>query len=165
MLYDAAGARLVQPEDRLMRTAIASYAILLAVVAVASARDDDAKKAQESLQGKWKLVAGEMGGMKMPEGALENGSWVIKDNHYTFRAAEQTEKGTIKLDPGKKPAAIDLEITEGGDKGKTQVGIYKLEGDKLTVCVARAGDKERPTEFKTKEGTEQLMFTFQRDKP
>jgi uncharacterized protein (TIGR03067 family) len=162
MLYDAAGARLVQPEDPFMRTAIASYSILLAVVAVASARDDDTKKAQESFQGKWKLVASEVGGMKLPE---EGGTWVVKDNHYTFRAGDQTEKGTIKLDPGKKPAAIDLEITEGMDKGKTQVGIYKLEGDKLTVCVARAGDKERPTEFKTKEGTQELMFVFQREKP
>jgi hypothetical protein len=51
------------------------------------------------------------------------------------------------------------EITGGPYKS---VGIYQLDGDKLTVCLNRSG-KERPTTFKTSaEGPNERLFVLKR---
>ena len=71
----------------------------------------------------------------------------VKGDKYTFSAGDSTEEGTIKLDTEKKPATLDFDITAGNDKGKQQIGIYKVEKDGITICLARPGEKDRPTEF------------------
>jgi len=51
------------------------------------------------------------------------------------------------------------------EKGKRQYGIYKLEGDKFTVCITPAGSPEgdRPKDFATKD-TANVVFVFERIK-
>ena len=62
--------------------------------------------------------------------------------------------GTIKLDPGAEPAAIDFEHTEGTFKSRTWQGIYELDGDLLTICDdAPDVNRERPAAFETKQLT------------
>jgi uncharacterized protein (TIGR03067 family) len=53
----------------------------------------------------------------------------------------------------------------GAEKGKRQYGIYKLEGDKWTVCITgpRATEGDRPKDFITK-GTANAVFVFEREK-
>ena len=58
---------------------------------------------------------------------------------------------------------IDAVRNTGPDKGKTEPGIYKIEGDTLTYCVTDIG-KERPTAFATKEGTKNSLFVLKRVK-
>ena len=50
------------------------------------------------------------------------------------------------LDPEKKPKQIDWVGIKGRHVGDKIQGIYKLEGDILTICHA---GKDRPTEFKS----------------
>jgi uncharacterized protein (TIGR03067 family) len=55
----------------------------------------------------------------------------------------------VKIDVDAKPnPTLDLMIDEGPEdaKGKLSKCIYKLDGEKLTVCVSAPG-KERPKEF------------------
>jgi hypothetical protein len=48
---------------------------------------------------------------------------------------------------------------------KKQYGVYKLEGDKFTVCITHAGSAEgdRPKDFTTK-NTTHVVFVFERVK-
>jgi uncharacterized protein (TIGR03067 family) len=136
----------------------------LLLIAADTAKDDGAKKEMDKLQGTWKLVSGEFSGKPLAGGDLEGAEFTIKGDKYTFKQGEMTEEGTIKVDPSKKPPTVDLAITSGGDKGKAQLGIYKLEGDKFTVCFSKAGATERPAALSTKEDSDQLLFGFKKEK-
>jgi uncharacterized protein (TIGR03067 family) len=74
---------------------------------------------------------------------------------------EDTIVGTHKVDPTKKPKEIDAMDTEGPYKGKTVLGIYKLEKGEFTVCFAPPG-KDRPKEFSTKSGTGELLHVWKK---
>ena len=59
---------------------------------------------------------------------------------------------------------LDLIIDEGPEdaKGKTSKCIYKLDGEKLILCVSLPG-KDRPKEFEQSEG-ESFLFELKKEK-
>jgi uncharacterized protein (TIGR03067 family) len=63
-----------------------------------------------------------------------------------------------RLDEGKSPGAIDLVVNRPSGPVRALLGIYKLEGDRFTLCVA-LGDR-RPTEFKAAAG--QIVLHYER---
>jgi uncharacterized protein (TIGR03067 family) len=129
-------------------------------------KGDDAKKEKEKLQGAWRAESAEQGG-KVQADANEHLLVFEGDNFSIKRGDQVIIKGTFTLDPSKKPKAIDMKITEGRreeDKDKTVHGIYELEKDTLKWCTAEPGNKERPKEFATKEGTRLLFVTLKKEK-
>ena len=80
-----------------------------------------------------------------------------------IQGKDKEHKGTFKLDASKKPKQIDITPTDGDEKDKVIHGIYSLEKDELKICIAR-GDKERPTEFESKEGSGHMLVTLKRAK-
>src|SRR5262249_61842606 len=90
---------------------------------------------------------------------------------YTFALKKGDEvglKGTFKLDPSKKPRAVDMTITEGGregEKGKVLHGIYELGKGTLKWCTSEPGGSGRPKEFSTKEGVNHMLVTLKKEKP
>ena len=65
-----------------------------------------------------------------------------------FKDGTSLIKGTVKLDPSKKPKTADWAV-EGTDI--VAKGIYEVDGDKLKHCYSL---KDRPTEFASKSGSE-----------
>lgn len=135
---------------------------------VAAAPGDKDKKDEKGdlkkFEGNWVFAAWESAGEALPAEARETAKLSIKGDKYTFEFGGMTEEGTIKLDAGKKPATIDLSITDGQDKGKNQVGIYKIDGDKITICLAAPGAPDRPTEFKSTEDNGFILATVKKAK-
>src|SRR5205823_3799816 len=99
------------------------------------------------------------------------GTWVPTDDQgidskWTFEG--QTLKASVngsdytckvKLDPAAQPeSTIDLAIEDGPEdsKGMISKGLFKLKGDKLTLCVSMPG-KDRPKQFETTEGEAHLF--------
>jgi len=96
------------------------------------------------IQGSWKGIKLEVEGKSAPAELVDKGKYVFKGNKLTiFEGDKQVGEATFSLDSAKKPQTIDLTPTEGKAKGKTMYGIYRIEGDTLTLCI---GEK-RPTEF------------------
>jgi uncharacterized protein (TIGR03067 family) len=146
-----------------MRATVAVIAVL-ALVCTAAAAEDVVKKEMAQLEGEWSMQSGEADGMSMPKEMVSTGKRVAKDGVTTITiGGELYFKAKFTIDPAKKPKAIDYAMTEGPTKGKTHLGIYELDGDTLKFCFAAPG-KDRPTEFKSKEGSGWTFSVWKRDK-
>jgi len=133
----------------MLRLSITALTCLLVLACVwADDKEDAAKKEQDKFQGDWTIVG--------QDDALLN----IKGAEYTFTLGDTKEKGKFKFNPATKPAQLDVDITEGTDSGKKQVGIYVLKDDTLKMCFAKAGETKRPEKFEASGDGEIILFTF-----
>jgi len=115
----------------------------------------DVKKELEALQDDWTMVAREQNGKKYDELFKVT----LKGNEWQLTAQGKVTTTTFKIDPSKNPKTIDL-MTPGGTVSE---GIYKLEGDTLTVCRTLNQKKvARPKEFKSDGGN--LLIVLKREK-
>jgi uncharacterized protein (TIGR03067 family) len=134
------------------------------VFLAAGGAQDAAKKELALLEGEWSMMSGEANGFSMPKEMVKTGKRVAKEGETTISMGGQVYfKAKYTIDPSKKPKAIDYVMTAGPTKGKTQLGIYELDGDTVKFCFAAPG-KDRPTEFSAKEGSQRTMSVWKRDK-
>jgi len=119
----------------------------------------------DRIQGAWVPVSILIDGQQLDKDELGEIKVLIKGDGYTVTNAGQVaDRGSFTLDPAKKPKAIDSTPAQGPDKGKSMPGIYELGGDTLKLCVARPG-KERPADFASKAGSDQVFYVLKRAKP
>jgi uncharacterized protein (TIGR03067 family) len=149
-----------------MRKLIGVLVVLAAPLLQAADADDDVKKELKALQGTWKAVAFEAGGAPIPKDGFPEFTFIVgADGKSTARMGKSDTTATITVNPRKDPRTIDNRHESGASKGKMQYGIYKLEGDKWTVCMTPPGAEAigRPKDFATK-GTTNVVFVFERVK-
>jgi uncharacterized protein (TIGR03067 family) len=115
----------------------------------------------DKLQGTWHVSSLETDGQKMPAGTFDGSMMVIEGNTFRSLGMGATSEGTIELDPAKKPKAFHLLFTVGHAAGTRNVGIYKLDAGKWTICLATRGTR-RPEKFATKPGTGLALETLER---
>ena len=127
-------------------------------------KDEAARKDLLKLQGTWKLVSGMQAGTPLPAAQLASITMVIQDNLYEFRNSEETEKGKLVLDPGKKPAQFDIIITSGSFQGQKQLGIYEITGAKVRFCITMPDDPKRPEKFESTQANQCMIFEFEQGK-
>jgi uncharacterized protein (TIGR03067 family) len=143
------------------------FLIALTTVTISSVRaaDDEAiKKEIAQLQGEWSMVSGSANGQPMPAEMLRQMKRVCKgDETTTTMAGQLFMKAKISINPSKNPKTIDYRMTDGPTKGKTQLGIYEVDGDTFRSCFATPG-AERPTDFSSKPGDGRTVSTWKRDK-
>jgi uncharacterized protein (TIGR03067 family) len=114
----------------------------------------------DPLEGIWELTSVEV------EGETNQGSEMLltcQKGSYTLKIGDrQIEAGKYKIDAQANPKTIDLEITDGDDRGKKQLGIWKKEGDQLTVCFAFPAAEVRPKEFTGAKGSKQILVRLKK---
>ena len=108
---------------------------------------------KETLSGTWEQVTVETPVGKVPDDLV----WTFEKDTVTARRKAESEKVFLKYalaaDSGKDPKEISLTV-EHGERKWVQHGIYKLDGDRLTICLgvatgdAAVNESERPTEYK-----------------
>jgi uncharacterized protein (TIGR03067 family) len=133
---------------------------------VARADEPNAAKDEEALQGLWQAVELEHAGEKAPAEAVMKFQVRIKGNKIVFNPDTEKREHTFALDPKTNPKAMDLTPSDGAAKGqKLPCAIYKLDGDKLTICIDKEGKAgKRPAEFKTAAGDGFALLKFERVK-
>lgn len=129
-----------------MKTRLVLAAALLVATSLVWA--GDAAKDKKALQGTWTFKAGD-----------KDGTLTFAGGKFKAVMGDETFEGTFKIDPSKKPAAIDMAVKKGPKfEGMTSLGIYKLEDDKLTWCANEPGRTERPKEFSETLGDQKVLL-------
>lgn len=139
------------------------WTIWAAVLALGLGRAEASPGKDDGLQGTWKPVQAELGGVMLPEAGLAPLRLLLGKGITVLTGAESPDRGTVTVDPSKKPAAMDVLGTEGPNKGRTFPAIYELEGDRLRICYDLSG-KQCPEEFRTAKGTRLYLVSDERVK-
>jgi len=131
-----------------------------------SAHHDAVKEELQKLEGRWAQVSVEADGQKL-DGPTDGPSITIIGDTWIERSATGESRSTVVINPAKDPKWIDRSFTLG--RGPIILpGIYKLEGDTLTVCMPFpfGGDRsklnQRPKAFATKPGDPFIITVFKR---
>ena len=115
----------------------------------------------DKLQGTWNVISLEADGQMMPATVFNGAKIVIKGTKFKSIGMGATYEGAVELDSSTKPKAFDLLFTAGHARGDRNLGIYKLVGDRWTICLATRGN-ERPGKFAATPGTGFALETLER---
>ena len=144
------------------------YLLLMAALGLllGAAPSQDADKDLKRMQGTWRIAEREYEGKTMKDegGKLPEMILATTGNKYVIRVGKKEfDRGTLKVDSGKKPKEMDVLSETGPLKGKVLRGIYELKEDTMRACFGPA-DGDRPSEFDTKKGKGRVMVWYEREK-
>jgi uncharacterized protein (TIGR03067 family) len=133
---------------------------LAAVVAATTVALADDAKELKSLDGTYMTEKVTIKGGDQSEG-FKDVKLVIADGKYTVTAFGTEDKGTVTVDAGKTPKAMDIEGTDGPNKGKKYPAIYEFKDGTLTICYG-LDEKTRPTKFESTKETDTMLVVYKR---
>ena len=118
-----------------------------------------AKTDEELIQGKWRVrelwTKGELEDDPKLKATYTQSVYTFSGNQLISHWKEKlTSKGTYKLDSTKNPKEMIAKVKIFTGQEFTKPYIYKIEGDKLTLCLGET----MPTDFTTKNGKRMLII-------
>lgn len=142
----------------MLRLVTAAF-LFVASVALATEPEGDLK----AFQGTWVIAEATLAG-RDHIGDFKGMKLTVTGEKYEIDFGKNSEKGTLKIDPEKKPKQIDLTTRDGGPfKGRNLPGIYEFKDDTVVLCL-NSEKPDRPTVFEAKEKTPFMLLTFKREK-
>ena len=128
-----------------------SYVVVFSLALSAPVPED---AALEALAGEWVVIESETFGRS---GDLHVGDVLkFEDDSLTHESGAKPLSYRLRVGTKAEPSQMDWRPAEPDDAKWSHRGIYKIDGDKLTVCVLSRfesdDEKDRPTEFRTKAG-------------
>ncbi len=106
----------------------------------------------ERLQGTWSVKSLEVEGQKMPPSMLADAQIVIKGKRFSSTGMGAVYEGTLTINSSADPPHLDMKFDAGPEKGNTNPGIYKFEGEDWKLCLATRG-AIRPARFASVPGS------------
>jgi uncharacterized protein (TIGR03067 family) len=122
------------------------------------------KPAEPKQDGVWKPIAAVLGGVRLPETALNAITLKITGENYevTVEGEKEPDKGTRTLDTTTTPKRMTIKSTDGPNRGKTFLAIYETkDANSMRVCYDLSGT-DFPKEFKAPKGTQLYLVGYRR---
>lgn len=161
-IVDLSLAGLMAGEARLLQGAAASA---LHLADDPKTKEDADGRELDRHQGTWLATSFVRDGTGSPPEVVGSIRRVVVGDHVVWtRDGKSFAATTVELDPAQEPMTIDVIPDGGPSRGERVPGIYKLEGDTLTICMGEPG-RGRPKEFKAVKGSGSTLMTFRRAKP
>ena len=138
-------------------------ALMTLVFLVPATSQADEKAELKKLAGNYKGIGMKRDGKNdLPSGfefelTVEKNQFILI---FSSKGEERKRPMTVKIDGSKTPKQIDFLKKDGTVRS---LGIYKLEGGKLTVCFKKKTG-ERPKTFESKAGSKNMVLIFERVK-
>jgi len=117
---------------------------------------------RRELAGTWQAVTYALYGQKVSDDDIREMQLVFDAEGNTKALKDGTVfvASSTKIDPTANPATIDITFTFTVGEGKgTWLGIYKIEGDLLTICRSADG-KPRPSQFDASPGSGLTLISY-----
>lgn len=155
----------------IIKSCPATAGLVLAAIACGAdaPKDNAAKEDVKKLQGTWQVTEWVDASEKpAPADEIKEYTFEFKGDRVTLRKTKD-DGATVfefKLDASKQPKWIDLTFADAmlGTLG----GIYKIDGEELTICVIDKPGKDkpgpRPTEFKASKARNAGVFVLKKVK-
>src|SRR5436309_545271 len=88
-------------------------------------------------QGTWAATSSIFDGQPAPADLVRSIKRIVTGDHVVWERDGKRFAGTkVQLNPAPEPKTIDVIPDGGRNRGERILGIYKLEGDRLTICMA-----------------------------
>lgn len=142
--------------------------LLLAAIGIAAPALKDLPRKDQSPVGEWQVESVVSGGRPRPVGAepfrytfTADGKWYL---HRGPLEPDETVERAYFTDPKADPPRIDLRYDPAEQESRVGQGIFKVEGDTLTICLRRRGTG-RPKAFESTPDVPTTLYVFKRVKP
>ena len=109
----------------------------------------------------WIPVSAELNGQPFPAEILRTMQLSIDKRDYIVNVGGVLDWGIIIVDPEKVPMTMYIIGTEGPNKRKTFLAIYKIADGHLVICYDLDG-RNRPTEFRSKPHSQIFLVEYRR---
>ena len=140
--------------------------LVLSLTLAAPALKDPPKKATD-LTGEWVVESSVYGGRPRPVGKEPQRYVFAADGTWTIYRGERKLYGNraYRTDPDADPPAITLKYEADLQDGSEALGIFKVDGDVLTLCYSRSGIQSRPAAFASPAGSRLNLLILKRARP
>jgi uncharacterized protein (TIGR03067 family) len=111
----------------------------------------------EAIKGRWQLTSRIADGVPSDAELVRSRTMVVGDGAYTlYNGGQEVLSVKFKVDATQQPAHFDVP-----EPHLNNLGVLKLEGDVLTLCLGPARGA-RATEFASPKGTGRILVTYSR---
>jgi uncharacterized protein (TIGR03067 family) len=114
-----------------------------------------------SLEGEWEFESLQVDGGDVAPQMLSGSRLLIDGDRFRMESPMANYDGEFGIDVDEAPQHIDIEFVEGPEAGNWSYGIFRLEGDRLTICLGLTG-ASRPADFTTSSGSGHALETLRR---
>lgn len=144
-------------------TRLLAVAVVVTTALTGCLEPDPHLKEKRALLGSWLVVYSEQAGENVNSMDLDGLDLIFEEGVIMRRELGSLQKTfSYQIDPTQRPRAIDLTILSGPKQGRTDRGIYEIEGKVLRICIQEDKDGPRPTKFVSPKGSTLSLVELRR---